>query len=84
MKKLQTCTTLVLDPGLEDEQWKIFVKLVNTFDANGNVQSDEITSLRISICTHEPKESSTVLTFSEMLSWKDVLEFLPKIEPDYV
>ena len=83
MKKLQTCTTLVIDPGLDDEQWKIFVKLVNTYNANGNVQSDKITSLRLLICTHQPKECSAVLTFSEMMSGKDVIEVLPKIEPDY-
>ena len=82
MKKLQTCTTIVLDPGLNDGQWNIFAKLVNTYNVNGNMQSDKITSLKYLICTREPKGCSSVLNLSRMMSWKEMIEPLPQIEPE--
>ena len=84
MNQLQNCTTVVLDPGLCNANWKIFKKLIKSYDVKGNIQSDKILSLKYLICITEPNDCNDVLTFSELMAWKNMCDQLPTIEADDV
>ena len=82
MEKIRTCSTIVLDPGVEDENWKIFRKLVNEFDKTGNVQSDRMPYLKYLICHNGPTNYENLLTLSDMLAWKNVRVELSQVDPE--
>ena len=84
MQKLQTCSAIVLDPGAEEENWNIFSKLVTTYDEKGNVQSDKMPYLRHLICYNRPKETQTVLTLKQMMTWSTTDIDLPSLDPDAI
>ena len=83
MKQLQTCSVFVLDPGAEDENWKVFLNLVNSFDDKGNVQSDKMPYLR-NLIYHdcEKRQTPNVLTVEQMMKWNDTDITLPCLKPD--
>ena len=82
MNKIKTCSTIVLDPGVDDENWKIFRNLVDAFDKNGNVRSDKMPYLKHLICHNRPSSHVNVLTFSDMFAWQTVKVELPEIDPE--
>ena len=82
MQKLQTCSTIVLDPGPDDENWNIFKNLIISCDSNGNVKSDKMPYLRYLICHDRPRINQDVLLLSEMASWKLTDTVLPDLDPD--
>ena len=84
MNQLQNCTAVVLDPGLCNANWKIFTKLIKSYDVKGNIQSDKVLSLKYLICATEPNDCNDFLTFSELMAWKNVCEQLPTIAADDV
>ena len=83
MEKIRTCSTMVLDPGVEDGNWKIFRQIINKFDKTGNVQSDKMPYLRYLICHNGTKDHESVLTLNDMMTWNIVHAELSQIDPDY-
>ena len=82
MEKLNTCSAIVLDPGIDEENWEIFQKLVTKYDRNGHVQSEKMQYLKYLVCHNGPKESQSVLTLTDMILWKNVHNDLPEIYPE--
>ena len=83
MKKLRTCSAIILDPGAADENWNVFLKLVNSYDDKGNVQSDQMPYLRYLIY-HDRSERQTpnVLTMEQLMKWNNLDITLPDLKPD--
>jgi len=46
MQRLQTCSLLLVDPGEENENWKVLEKLVDTYSSDGSVRSKQMPYLR--------------------------------------
>ena len=84
MQKLETCSLLFLDPGAEEENWRVFKILINGRDLNGSVQSEKMSYLRYLICHDRPKETDTVLTLQEIMDRETPEITLPKVEADDV
>ena len=82
MKKLQTCSLFVLDPGEEEENWAVFRKLVEDYDKTGSVKSKKMPYLRYLICHDRPKDNNDILTLRTMMSWEMPDVDLPKAAPD--
>ena len=82
MEKIRSCCTMILDPGVDDENWKIFRQLVNTFDKEGNVQSDRLPYLRYLMCHHGTRIPDDVLSLTDVMSWDTVQVDLPRIDPE--
>ena len=82
MQKLRTCSTIILDPGEEDESWKIFNRLVRKYDKSGAVVSDQMPYLRYLICIKSPADEKEVLTLSDMMAWETISADLPSINPE--
>ena len=82
MEKLQTCSTIILDPGIDEENWNIFSKLISEFDEEGHVTSSLMPYLRYVICRTKPKVSDKVLTLADMMTWEHQLTKLPSLEPE--
>ena len=81
MKKLQTCSAIVLDPGADEENWNIFKTLVEYCDTDGNVKSVKMPFLRYLIC-HDKPTGENVLTMRHLLAWETADVALPKIYQD--
>ena len=83
MKKLQTCSAIILDPGAEGETWNVFLKLVNSYDDKGNVQSDKMPYLRYLIY-HDSgnKQTPNVLTVEQIIKWNSLDITLPYLKSD--
>ena len=82
MKKLETCSAIVLDPAEDIHTWKIFQKLVTKYDTKGQVQSDLMPYLKYLICRNKPVDEGNVLIIDEMLNWKSGEVTLPTIYPE--
>ena len=82
MKKLQTCSLIVLDPGAEEENWNIFRNIVEYYDNSGSVKSKNMPYLRYLICHDRPKNNYNVLTLQECLTWGITETSLPNICPE--
>ena len=84
MEKIKTCSVIVLDPGMEDENWQIFRKLVDAIDKSGNVKSERMPYLRYLVCHNRPSsdDCDKVLTLSDMSAWTIVDTELPEIDPE--
>ena len=82
MRKLKTCSTFVLDPGANDENWNIFKKFVSYYDTKGIVKSDKMPYLRYLICHDKPTTVQNVLSLQEMTSWTTTKTVLPDLDPD--
>ena len=81
MKKLQTCSTMVLDPGVDEANWRIFNKLVSYFDDKGNVKSEKIPFLRYLIFHNRQDSNKRVLTLRDMLAWENTEVVLSELDP---
>lgn len=46
MQRLQTCSVLALDPGLDGQNWEILKKLIDGYTRNGEVTSTKMPCLR--------------------------------------
>ena len=82
MKKLEICSTIVLDPVEDVETWKIFQKLVNEYDEKGHVQSDLMPYLKYLICRQRPIDENNVLTIEDMMTWTHRDITLPTVKPE--
>ena len=82
MKKLQTCSMIILDPGAEQENWAILKILIEHCDKAGNVKSKYIPYLRFLLCHERPTDNSEVLTLNEIFSWETPEVEFPCIYPD--
>ena len=76
MKKLQTCSAIVLDPG---SNWNIFRKLVDCFDGEGNVKSANMPYLRYALLSGIPKENTNVLTIPKIVNMQTQDVYLPSV-----
>ena len=83
MKKLRTCSAIILDPGAEGENWNVFLRLVNSYDDKGNVQSDQMPYLRYLIYHDSSnKQTPNVLTMEQIMKWNNSDITLPCLKPD--
>ena len=83
MKKLRTCSAIILDPGAEGENWNVFLKLVNSYDDKGNVQSDKMPYLRYLIYHDSSnKQTPNVLTMEQIMKWNNPDITLPYLKSD--
>ena len=82
MEKLQTCSTIVMDPAVDKENWNILIKVISNFDDDGNVTSSLMSYLRYVICRSKPEESNMALTVEDMIMWNNNEISLPSCEPD--
>ena len=82
MEKLQTCSTIIMDPAIDKENWNIFTKLISNLDDDGHVASNLMTYLRYVICRSEPEESYKTLTVEEMMTWNNPGISLPSLQSD--
>ena len=83
MKKLRTCSAVILDPGAEGENWNVFLKLVNSYDDKGNVQSDKMPYLRYLIYHDSSnKHTPNVLTMEQIMKWNSPDITLPYLKSD--
>ena len=84
MKKLQTCSLIVLDPGEEEETWNIFTKIVDSYDNSGGVRSEMMPYLRYLVCHERPRNNYQVLTLDNLMAWEISEPTLPEVSPDDV
>ena len=84
MKRLETCSAIFLDPGLNDATWNIFKQLVDDFDKQGHVKSSQIPSLRYLAALFKPEGITGILTFNELLNQSDEDTPLPKLDVDEI
>ena len=82
MKKLQSCSLVILDLGENEANWNIFRTLIQHTNKNGNVMSKQMPYLRYLICQDRPSDYSDVLTLEDVLSWETPDVVLPEINPD--
>ena len=82
MKKLDTCSTIVLDPAEDVETWTIFQKLVKDYDENGHAQSDLMPYLKHLICRQRVSDTKNILTIEDMMEWKPQDITLPTVTPE--
>ena len=83
MKRLETCSAIFLDPGVNGENWRIFDSFISYHDNNGIVKSDTMSFLRyLIICNEKLSENENVLTVNEMLDWKPSEVDLPELDAD--
>ena len=76
IRKLQTCSAIVLD---SDNNWNILRKLVDNFDGEGHLNSVNMPSLRYLILSDKPNDNTNVLTLAKLmdLTTQDVSLPLP-------
>ena len=82
MEKLQTCSAIILDPGIDEDNWNIFTKLISELDEEGHVTSSLMPYMRYVICRTKPNTSIKVLTLAEMMTKEHQFINLPSLEPD--
>ena len=80
MKKLETCSVIILDQSDDSDSWKIFRKLVNHCDKEGHVESELMPYLRYFICRQSQPEP--FLTLGDMTEWKTETSSLPTLKSD--
>lgn len=65
MERLETCSTMFLDPGDDNETWDILMKITDTFDKTGSIESKKMPSLKRLVCLYKPS-ASEVFTLGEL------------------
>ncbi|XP_045190693.2 uncharacterized protein LOC123547563 [Mercenaria mercenaria] len=73
MEKLQTCSLLVMDPGMDGANWKIVKDLVEV-GSDGKVSSSKMPYLRY-LVGYEPGES---IHMPDVLSFNDMIKEVPE------
>ena len=83
MKKLRTCSAIILDPGRDDENWNVFHSLIKSYDDKGHVESDKLPYLRY-LVYHDCRKRQTpnILTMEQMMNWHNADINLPTLKPD--
>ncbi|KAJ8300979.1 hypothetical protein KUTeg_022498 [Tegillarca granosa] len=59
LKKREKCTAIIIDPGQDDENWKICSSLFQEVSSGGNVKSQQVPSLQYCITTGPIKGQET-------------------------
>ena len=84
LQKLETCSAIILNPGDDDENWKIVRSLLSEYKTDGEVTSQKMPYLRYIIFNRKPKDLPNCLLLSDMLTWKHTNIPLPVIGQDDV
>ena len=84
MERLETCSAIFLDPGLNDATWNIFKQLVDDFNKKGHVKSSQMPSLRYLAALFKPEGITEILTFNELLYQSNEDTPLPKLDVDEI
>lgn len=84
MELLENCSTILLDPGINDATWDILKKIIDKFDKEGNVCSSQMPSLRHLVCLFKPEkvDEKEILTFNELISQANDSTPLPETNID--
>ncbi|XP_060601546.1 uncharacterized protein LOC132754835 [Ruditapes philippinarum] len=67
MDKLQICSLLVMDPGLENINWDIVRRLLDNFNANGTVKSSKMPYLRYLVGVSFDQVDAQLLKFIDLV-----------------
>ena len=78
MKKLETCSAIVLDKADDS----VFQKLVTHCDKEGHVRSELMPYLRYLVCQQSHVKSDSVLTIEDMMKWETQTNILPTLKAD--
>ncbi|WAR14332.1 hypothetical protein MAR_004437 [Mya arenaria] len=68
MKKLETCSLLVLDPGASGENWDIFRRLLDSHSKTGTASSAKMSSVRFLLGHKFPVSEIEVLLLHEFMA----------------
>ncbi|XP_060601513.1 uncharacterized protein LOC132754818 [Ruditapes philippinarum] len=79
MEKLQTCSLLVIDPGLLNVNWDIITRIIDTYGENGTVKSVQIPYLRYLIGFSFDDVDAHVLKFDDLIQDIDSDICLPSL-----
>ena len=82
MQRIGTCSTIFLDPGQGNATWNIFSNIIDTFDKDGNVKSNQMPSLKQLICLYKPEKVWDVLVLDELKSMFREDTQLPSVGED--
>ncbi|XP_045176436.2 uncharacterized protein LOC123536974 [Mercenaria mercenaria] len=83
MEKLEKCSLLVLDPGLESINWNILRRLLDKYEADGKVRSKKMPYLRylLGVAFDSEPDASNVKDFRDLLDEYHTDIELPYIDP---
>jgi fatty-acyl-CoA synthase len=87
LRKLGDCTTLIVNPGKQDSNWKICHRIIEGIFKDGTATSSNIPSLKYLISTASPQDQATPgLSLDTLLSTdsSDSEAQLPILDPDDV
>ncbi|XP_053402596.1 uncharacterized protein LOC123550681 [Mercenaria mercenaria] len=81
MEKLEKCSLLVLDPGLESSNWNILRRLLDEYKADGKIRSKIMPYLRhlLGVAFEREPDAQNVKDFRDLLD-----EYHPDIELPYI
>ena len=82
MKKLKTCSAIILDPAEDIDTWRIFQKLVKWYNESGHAHSDLMPYLRYLVCRQRVSNTKNFLTLEDMMKWTSQNITLPAVKPD--
>ncbi|XP_045179877.2 3-[(3aS,4S,7aS)-7a-methyl-1,5-dioxo-octahydro-1H-inden-4-yl]propanoyl:CoA ligase-like [Mercenaria mercenaria] len=84
MEKLEKCSLLVLDPGLESINWNILRRLLDEYRADGKVRSKKMPYLRhlLGVAFDREPDASSVKDFRDLLEEDHPDVELPEIDPN--
>ncbi|XP_053378454.1 very long-chain-fatty-acid--CoA ligase bubblegum-like [Mercenaria mercenaria] len=81
MEKLQTCSLLVMDPGLDNINWNILRQVIDECNASGRVTSEKMPFLRYLVGVSFDQVGAKLLKFSDLLNENHSDIDLPKVGP---
>ena len=81
MERLETCSTIFLDPGVDNETWDILMKIIDNFEKTGNLKSHKMPSLKRLVCLYEPS-AAEVFTLDELKHLANDSIQLPTVSED--
>ena len=81
MEQLKSCSCLVMDPGVDGENWNILSKLIESHDQNGAVTSEKMPDLRYLI-GNDPEKMAGVKPLNDLLADDQNKQELPDLQSD--
>lgn len=81
MEKLQCCSLLVMDPGLDNVNWNIVRGLLDEFDENGQIKSSKLRYLRYLVGVKFENDEKRVKRLEDMTEGNCENIDLPEIDP---
>ncbi|XP_045179876.2 3-[(3aS,4S,7aS)-7a-methyl-1,5-dioxo-octahydro-1H-inden-4-yl]propanoyl:CoA ligase-like [Mercenaria mercenaria] len=86
MEKLEKCSLLVLDPGLESINWNILRRLLDEYKSDGKVRSKKMPYLRhlLGVAFDREPDTSNVKDFKDLLEEDHPDIELPDIDPNEI